>query len=297
MPDREIFVAAPRVKMPFFLTKLATAIRLGNAWTLVDAAHEHATNGQLRWQQEGTYALVLDGEKPDFLAVGVMPPEFSRARRTAAFRLLANGDLEGECTLIFTGHFAAEYREEIAKAAQGDRQRVATKRILAYVPQAAIGDFRIDDLDEPEKPLSMHFTVAYPGFARRTGTRLEFVPAALPMEVTPQFTSATRTTPVVFPFAWSEEDALTIELPDGFEVEARGAPTSTASLKDGRGTHTTTIELSGRTLTYQRALSMSREAVVVPVDQYSEIRTFFDAVRAAARSGMLLRRKDEGNAQ
>jgi len=296
LPDREVFVAAPRLKMPYFLPKLATAIRTGDGWALFDAANEYASAGRPRWQQEGTYALVLDGKTPEFLAVGVMPPDFSQARRSATLRLLPNGDLEGECTIVFTGHFATRNRGQVASAAQAEREKLATQRILGYLPDATIHDFRIDNLDDPEQPYTLRFSLRVPGFARRTGTRLDLVAAALPMEVTPQFTATTRTRPVVFPFAWSEDDVLTIQLPENFEIEGRAKPAS-ASMKDGLATFTASLDVNERVLTYRRSLSVGRGAVVTPVEEYVAIRTFFDSVRSAGRSGVLLRRLDEGNAK
>jgi hypothetical protein len=210
-------------------------------------------------------------------------------------RLSSNGDLEGECTIVLTGHLATRHRALVASADQAEREKLATRGIMGYLPDATIHDLWIDHLDDPDKPYTLRFSLRVPGFARRTGTRLELVAAALPLEVPVQFTASTRTRAVVFPFAWSEEDALTIQVPENFQIEGSSKPVS-ASMKDAVATITASLDVNQRVLTYRRSLSIGRGAVVTPPEEYPALRTFFDAVRSAGRSGALLRRPDEGNA-
>jgi len=294
MPDREIFVAPPRLKQPYFLSRLATALKIGTSWTFVDAANEHAPGGQLRWQQEGTYALVLDGNEPAFLVVGTAPREASQARRTGTLRLLANGDLEGELAITYTGHFASRSREQGHSATLAERERLFTERLTTYLPRAAVSSYRVENLDDADKPYVVRFSLAVPGFAERTGTRLRLIGAVLPREVAPAFTTTSRTRPVHFPFAWSEEDALTIELPDGYEVEATNSP-APVTLQQDAGRLEARISVSGKTLTYRRSFALGRGSVVFPVETYPLLKTFFDGVRAADAGSVLLRRTGDAN--
>jgi hypothetical protein len=295
LPDREVFVAQPRLKLPYFLTHLTTAIHLGNAWAFVDAANRHAPAGQVRWQQEGAYALVFEREEPAFLAVGFTPREMSLVRRTASLRLQPSGDLEGEVAVAYTGHLASRYREQSEDDSVAERERRFSERVTAYLPRAAASDFRFENLDDPDKPLIVRFTLTAPGFAQRTGTRLSVPAAALPREVPTSFPAARRTRPIVFPFAWSEQDALTIELPEGYEVES-SRTSAPLTFKDGVGNLEVKIAVSGRTLTYTRALAFGRDSVAFPVDDYTQLKTFFDGVRTADGGSVLLRRAGEDNA-
>jgi len=289
MPDRELFVAAPRLKLPFFLAQLTTAVKLAGGWTFVDAANTHAAAGQLRWQQEGTYALVFEREEPAFLGVGVTRRETSRARRVGTLRLQPNGDLEGEVAMSFTGHLAARYRQQVDGDSVAERERALTQRVTGYLPRADVANHRVENLDDPDKPLIVRFTLTAPGFAQRTGTRLRVTAAALPREISPAFTATRRTRPVHFPFAWSEEDSLTIELPEGYEVESRGTVVPVA-FKQDVGTLDVKIAVSGRILTYTRTFAFGRDSMAFPVEDYVQLKSFFDGVRAADAGGVLLRR-------
>ena len=295
MPDRERFVAAPRLKLPYFLAQLSTAISLKEGWVFVDAANAYATAGRLRWQQEGTYALVFEREEPAFLGVSVSPRDASRIRRTGTLRLQANGDLEGEVAMTLTGHLAARYRQQVDGDSVTERDRVLTERVMAYLPRAAVSNQRVENLDDPDKPLVVRFTITAPGFAQSTGTRLRVTAAALPREISPGFQAATRTRPIHFPFAWSEEDALTLELPQGYEVESLSKTTPLA-FKQDVGTLDVKLAVSGRTLTYTRTLAFGRDSMAFPVEDYAQLKTFFDGVRAADAVGVLLRRSGDANA-
>jgi hypothetical protein len=179
--------------------------------------------------------------------------------------------------------------------AQADLEKLSTQATRSYLPQATIGDFTSENLDDPEKPYIVRFSLSYPGFARSTGSRLELVSAVLPLQVFPAFTATTRTRSVVFPFAWSEEDAVTIELPEGYELEGRGT-TQPASMKNGLGTQAFTTDIKDGTLIFRRSVTFGRGTVVVPVEDYPQVKTFFDTLRSA-RGPVLLRRKGESGAR
>jgi transglutaminase-like putative cysteine protease len=295
MPDREIFVAAPRLKQPYFLTRLTTAIKIGTGWTFVDAANEQAPGGQLRWQQEGVYALVLDGAAT-FLAAGISSRDTSQVRRTGTLRLMANGDLEGDLAVVYSGHLGTRHREQADDQTLAEQERQFTQRLTTYLPRASVTSFRIENLDDPDKAYVVRFSLTVPGFAQSTGTRLRVTTAVLPRELTPAFAATTRTRPVIFPFAWSEVDAFTIQLPDGYEVESMNTPPPVAMPEDA-GRLDVAIALSGQSLTYNRSFGFGRSTVAYPVEGYPALKKFFDEARKADGAGVLLRRKGDGNAR
>jgi hypothetical protein len=68
------------------------------------------------------------------------------------------------------------------------------------------------------------------------------------------------------------------------------------TFKGGVGNLEVKIAVSGRILTYTRALAFGRDSVAFPVDDYAQLKTFFDGVRTADGGGVLLRRTGEDNA-
>ena len=56
------------------------------------------------------------------------------------------------------------------------------------------------------------------------------------------------------------------------------------------------IAVSGRTLTYTRTFAFGRDSMAFPVEDYVQLKSFFDGVRAADAGGVLLRRPGDDNA-
>ena len=110
------------------------------------------------------------------------------------------------------------------------------------------------------------------------------------------FTTASRAHPIHFPFAWSEEDALTVVLPDGYEVESATSP-APASLGDAFAKYEAVVAAAdGRRATYTRSLSLGRGgAIFYPPEAYGALKQFFDAVHQADTHVLSFRRTDAGD--
>ena len=268
LPDREEFVAAPAMKQPYFLSTLATAVKNGASWRFVDVANEHARDGHPRWQQEATYALVLDGKAPSFLTVGMSQPEMSATRSKGTFKLLPTGTLEGELAIEYTGHLATQSRERDDDETPAERQRLFTEELASRLPTAAVSNFRTENLDDPDKPYIVRLTLSVPNYAQRTGSRLILQPGVMQRDVAPMFSAATRTHPVQFPFAWFEEDQVTMELPDGFDIEA-AAPPRPITIAQGLAHQSVTVQTSGRMLAYSRSFSFGRGMIDVSLPRHT----------------------------
>lgn len=291
MPDREEFIAPPAMKQPYFLSTLATAVKNGTSWRFVDVANQHARDGHLRWQQETTYALVLDGKAPAFLSVGMSQPEMSAARAKGTFTLLPTGTLEGELAIEYTGHLATQSRERDDDETAAERQRLVSEELVSRMPSAVVSNVRTENLNDPEKPYIVRLALSVPNYAQRTGSRLILQPALMQRGVGPMFPASTRTHPVQFPFPWFEEDQITIELPEGFEVEAATAPRP-ITVAQGLAHHTVTLQTSGRTLAYTRSFSFGRGMVTFAPANYAPLKQFFDAVQANDGHVVTLRRPE-----
>ena len=291
MPDREEFVASPSMKQPFFLSTVTTAVKNGASWRFVDVANEHARDGHLRWQQEATYALVLDGKAPAFLSVGMSLPEMSARRTKGTLKLLPTGGLEGEMAIEYTGHLAATARERDDDETAAERERLFTESLASRLTNATVSNFRIENLDDVDKPYIVRFALSVPNYAQRTGSRLIMQPGVMQRDDPTLFTAGTRTHPVQFPFAWSEEDQLTIELPEGFDVESAAAP-KPVTIAQGLAQHGIAMQASGRTLNYVRSFAFGRGSVTFNAAAYTALKQFFDLVHESDGTVVSLRRAD-----
>jgi hypothetical protein len=140
------------------------------------------------------------------------------------------------------------------------------------------------------KPLVIRYHVRVPQYAQRTGRRLFFQPGFFEQGAGATFSTANRTYAIAFPFAWSEQDDITIDLPNGLELESPEVPTpirsgAIASLDIRMGT---TAE--GRMLQYQRRFSFGGNgSLLFPAVQYGRLKELFDALDQRNASALTLR--------
>ena len=89
---------------------------------------------------------------------------------------------------------------------------------------------------------------------------------------------------VLEPKAYSE--AVRVKLPAGFEVDELP---EASKLDAPFGSYATTYEVKGGELLFTRTLIL--RAAQIPVEQYAQVRAFFERIRAAEQSPVVLARK------
>jgi len=100
--------------------------------------------------------------------------------------------------------------------------------------------------------------------------------------IEPLFAGSARKYPVYFNYPWSEEDAVTIDLPAGFSLDNADAPQpfSAGPLSDYKPTMGITQD--GKQLVYKRKFFFGGGGgIVFPVDTYPKLKLYFDAVHQA----------------
>jgi len=300
LPDRSDFLSEPGMKQPYFLRHLAVAVRNGTAWQFVDPANQYAKGGHLEWRYEGLYALLLDEKTPEFVPVGAGDPSLSARKRTAALKLLEDGTLEGDVTLEYTGQIAVQRRERDAEESAAERASVFTEDFVKRLPGAELSGVAIENLDNPEAPYTIRFKLRAPGYGQRTGSRLFVQPAVMQRGAEAMFPASARQYHVYFPFAWSESDTVTIDLPEGYEAEADAGPEPTALSGGSAGSYFPRVVISpdARRITFTRGLVFgTRGNLLYQPSDYAAIRAFFGAIDRGDGFTLALRRRAAGEAR
>ena len=278
---------------PYFLRTTGIAVKVGGQWRVYNAAAKRLPMGMLAWQQEGSQALISDAKEPLFVEVPFSDPERSLSSRTGAFELDEQGTLEGEVHMTYTGHAAAERREENATesaAQQEDRVRDMVRRRFS---DAEVSEVKVENIEDPEKPLTYSYRVKVPGYAQRTGKRM-FVPLAyFQAGLVAKFPASDRKYDVWFPYPWAEEDRVTIKTPRGFALENAEAP---ASFKFGElGGYEASAKAGHQQLEYQRKLVFGRGGrLVFPFGSYPKLKHAFDEIHHEDQHAIILRQETAG---
>ncbi|HEV2689815.1 MAG TPA: hypothetical protein VGV35_14735, partial [Bryobacteraceae bacterium] len=180
----------------------------------------------------------------------------------------------------YTGHVAQtqkDYYEEMTPAQQEEDWK---KSLQSRLSSAEMSEFSIRDVTDPAKPVVVQHKVTVPGYATRTGRRILLQPAFFERNVGPRFTESARKWDIYFNYGWSEEDEVTITLPDGWELDQPGAPQS--SKFDPVGSYIIEVRRTtdGRSVIYKRHFDWGLKGnILIPVASYPQMKKIFDFVQ------------------
>ncbi|HSS19851.1 MAG TPA: DUF3857 domain-containing protein [Pyrinomonadaceae bacterium] len=263
----------------YFIQSYDVAVKVGDEWRFYDPASTYVPMGMLRWQEEAQEALVADPKNPFWVTTPLSPPEKSKVKRTAHLTLSEDGTLEGEARVEYFGHqgvFRKEWDDDDSPAQREDTLREAVKKQMSTAEVSAI---KIENVTDPVKPYAYTYHVKVSGYAQRTGKRLFLQPEFFQHGNAPLFSSSERKYPVYFSYPWSEEDEVTIELPDGFSLDNADAPQPFGSPPIADYKPTIAVTTDGKTMVYKRTFYFGGNGTIVfPVDSYTRLKGFFDAV-------------------
>lgn len=275
---------------PYFVRGRIVAVRSGEGWLFADPVNEYAERGQLSWEYEDQRVLVANRGEALFVQTPPSPAAYSVKRRMGTFRLLEDGTLEGEARLEYTGHWADIFREQEDQDTSTEREKDLKDLVSGRLPGAEITDLRVDHVTDVSGPYTNAYRIRAPGFAQRSGSRLFLQPSVFQKGVEALFKSAERKGGVYFPFAWREEDVITIELPAAFALAERTAP---KPMDVGAASYASSLEVSdGARLAFRRSVVVGQQGIYFDVAVYHALRAFFDAVHRADAHTLILRRKE-----
>jgi hypothetical protein len=268
----------PQMVDIYFLPNIDMAVKIGGEWKLYDVSARMLPPNMLSWHEEGQQALLSDPKTPAFIQSPFSPPEASTLARTAKLSLSSDGTLEGTVEELYTGHAASERRSDYYGESE-ERQREELKDdLVARYPQSEIADIRIENVDKTDQPLKLQYRVKIPGYAQRTGRRLFFHPVFFQRGAAPRFAAAERKYDIHFRYAFNELENVTINLPEGYELDSAENP---GSLNFGKpGGYTLNMAVGqNREFVCTRQLMFGKDNMLFfPQAAYSQIKAAFDEV-------------------
>jgi len=252
---------------------------------IFDATDDITPVGDLPVHEQGSYALIIAGEAGALLKMPVTPPEANMLTRSA--EVILNGD----------GSIFATMREQsIGQAAVMERgafkgltKAEYTGSVERWIARGVTGVHvsKIEPLDEPnEGKFSLGVELTAPAYGQlMQGRLLVFRPAIVSRRESLSLTEPTRKHPVVLtPNAYAE--TTRIKLPAGFEIDELP---DAVKLDTAFGSYVTSYVVKDGQLLFTRTLIV--RAATIPVADYAKVRSFFERIRAAEQSPVVLMRK------
>jgi hypothetical protein len=273
--DRNNMLFEPNLADAYFLDNIDMAVKIDGKWRIFDATTNRLPANMVGWREEGVQALVSDPKTPVFVTTPMSPPGESISLRRGKFELSEDGTLEGDVSLFYTGHAAADRRQGKAGDTPEKQQEEVKEMVTQPFPGAEVTAIKLENVENTSQALTYTYHVRIPGYAQRTGKRLLISPLFFQAGTTPRFSASERKYPVSFNYGWREDDEIHIKLPAGFKLDNGESPGGLAFGPPGE--YKLAMRIQDGALVASRVLEFGRGgAIVFDMRAYPQLKKVFE---------------------
>jgi transglutaminase-like putative cysteine protease len=252
---------------------------------IFDATDDMTPVGDLPEYEQNSYALVAAGERGALLRMPSTPPEANRLERTADVDLSADGTITASLHERSQGQAAVDERRGFRRLARPDYSKVIESWITRGATGAKVTKVEpTDSRDDNRFALDVDFTAAGYGQLMQ-GHLLVFKPAIVSRREFLELNRATRKHAVVLA-SQAYTETVKVKLPAGFDVDELP---DAVKLDVPFGTYSAAYEVKDGHLNFTR--TFTQRAGIIPSEQYAQLRGFFERIRAAEQSPVVLAKK------
>ncbi len=280
LSDRSTFLFDPGMQSRFFLNSFDTAVNVDGKWRFYDVTNPAVPGGQLRWQEQGVYALIADGKHPEMVQTPILGASESQTQRLATFSLKEDGTLEGDIREIRFGNAASVWRERNRFTNDSVREDHFREELKHRFADFTVSKVQFNVPADLSLPLGMVYHIVIPGYAQRTGKRLFVRVNYFGSGLGAQFAESTRHNHIYFDYPWSESDFIEFKIPAGFELDNGDVPSGVNARPTCAYTVGLSFNKSQNTLTYNRQLRFGDKSLLLFDKQiYPNLKTVFNAIQ------------------
>ena len=278
-------IAAIEVPAGYSSPKLRSVVTAssGKRYLIFDPTWEKTPFGQLEHELQGSYGVLMEGDRSELVSLPVLSPELNSVNRSATFHLGADGSLVGKVTERRFGD-AASGRRSFYEYADARLQEQFLGRVLREdFGNFTVANFKQENLGALHQDLTTSFDLTAEHFGRSMGDLLMVRPRVLGSEDlrpdTRHHGEAARQVPIDLGETMVAEDDFAIELPPGYTSEELPVPVhldldfasyaSSTMLADGVLHFRRTFTVRKVTLPAERVGDLERLAVAIATDEQS----------------------------
>jgi hypothetical protein len=252
---------------------------------IFDATDDSTPVGDLPDYEQNSFALIAAGDSGALLRMPSTPPEANRLERDAEVVLSPDGSITASVRERSQGQAAVNERRAFRGLSRTDYAGVIEHWITRGATGARVSKVEpTDDREAGNFSLDVDFAASNYGQLMQ-GRLLVFKPAIVSRRESLEFTGGERKHAVVLePHAFTE--SVNVHLPAGFDVDELPDP---VKLDAPFGNYSASYEVKDGQLRFTR--SFTQRAATIPADQYAQVRGFFERIRAAEQSPVVLAKK------
>jgi hypothetical protein len=276
VPDRKRQFFVRDWTSRFQIDNRIAAVNLNGKDIYLEPGTRFCPYGFVRWNHTEIDALKLDRKGGTFIKAPSMSYDKSVTSRNATLTLAEDGTLKGNVILEFKGAEALEHRLDAIERDEAGRKKDLEDEVKQWLPAGSVVKMALSQgWEAGDGPLVARLDVEVPNYASVAGKRL-LIPACLfQLKQNQAFAHSQRKYPVYFPYPFTDNDVVSMSVPAGFTLESVPQPED-AKLPYARYQNVSNFD--GLRLTTQRQLAFN--AIYLPVEKYSELKTFFGKVQA-----------------
>ena len=274
-PDQRELHFDPVMKVPFALEKTLVAVKVDREWLYLNPGNPTLPFGYADWWCAGNPGLIGD-KNDEFSTIPQPPAEFCKLERKGELLLAEDGSLSGELEILGHGYIGARMRMDLEDLSADEREKFAKDLVDENLPAAELSEARIENLRDPNQPLTLRLKVKLEGYADVLGDRLIIQPAFFQKGETAIFEATERQTMIVFPFPWSEEDSVRIVPPAGYVFESGNAPKPLVLEKVMSYEPKLGMSKSDGAIVLRRQFAMQRSSI--PAKAYQPLQAVFSEI-------------------
>jgi hypothetical protein len=235
---------------------------------IFDPTDSETPVGNLPEDEQGSFALVINGDRGALLRMPVSAAEGNRLARSTNATLAADGSIAAQVQEQSYGDAATSARRFFHSRLRPDYVKSIERWVSNEASGAAVTQIEPGD-DSENFSLKLSFTAPNYGRSMR-GQLLMFRPAVLSRREPLLLTEPTRRHPIVLN-PETVEDVVHVKLPGGFKVDELPPD---AKLSESFGSYEATFDVSGDDLVFTRKFQI--RAATLPASEYKRVRDFFE---------------------
>jgi hypothetical protein len=268
-------------------TTTPTVIELPQVGRLLvfDATDDDTPVGDLPDHEQGSFALIAAGSNGSLVKMPATPSEANSVDRQISATLAPDGGLTATIKVSAIGQTGVDYLREFHHFPRPEYQQ----RVEGWISSGAT-TARVSKIEPKDRGAEGRFNLDVDFYASAYAQVMQdrlmvFKPALVSRRESLFLTEAKRTHPIVLD-SRAMTETLHLKLPAGFEVDELP---DALKIETAFGSYKTTYEVKNEELIFTRSLAL--RAGTIPATEYQVIRNFFEKIRAAEQSPVVLARK------
>ena len=280
-------IAAVEMPRGYDSPKLKSVVtaKTGRRYLIFDPTWEKTAFGQLEHNLQGGYGVLVEGADSQIIQFPVLDPSLNTIRRSAKFRLQADGSLKGIVTEKRFGDLSEHRRYLYTSSDKKEQDEFLDHVMQQDFTSYKVSDIKVENVESLNKELTTTYSLDAGHFGKKMGTLLMVRPRVLGREGL-ELNHEPRFVPIDLSQTMQVQDDYSIELPEGYTVDEVPAP---VKLDLDFASYQSASNVDGNTLHYTRTYTV-RE-LTLPAERYGDVQKLAGVIAADEQSSAVLKKQ------